>query len=79
MIIKIAAGKLIDYIIQCHIKIELKCHPEFSSGSYQLDTKASSRKDAETPGRGIKPILSMCILAFSKFRKCLTPYTKNSQ
>ena len=53
MIIKIAAGKLIDYIIQCHIKMqfnisELKCHPEFSSGSYQLEMKASSRKDAET-------------------------------
>ena len=53
MIIKIAAGKLIDYIIQCHIKMqfnisELKCHPEFISGSYQLEMKTSNRKDAET-------------------------------
>ena len=41
--------RLVCYIlVNVFITLILSCHPEFISGSYQLEMKASSWKDAET-------------------------------
>ena len=66
MLKQVQHDMLVCYIlVNVFITLILSCHPEFSSGSYQLEISFL---------QSLFFIQNLCILVFSKFRKHTTPY-----